>query len=156
MNKTHLFLKARQNSNFDLTKKKSADVLPLVEVSQIVRKFFALFSFLIISTAIVFSQQSPDDNRQATLGIDQGVVSFNTPNFDLELLKSSQTVSSLRKTDAEKFDFTPHQLLAKRDKDGYYHLGDLNFRLKTSADEQWESFSTAAKRASVKSLTPEK
>ena len=155
MNKTHLFLKARQNSNFDLTKKKSADVLPLVEVSQIVRKFFALFSFLIISTAIVFSQQSPDDNRQATLGIDQGVVSFNTPNFDLELLKSSQTVSSLRKTDAEKFDFTPHQLLAKRDKDGYYHLGDLNFRLKTSADEQWESFSTAAKRASVKSLTPE-
>jgi len=155
MNKTLLFLKASQNSDFDLTKKESADVLPLLEVSQIVRKFFALLFSLIISTAIVFSQQSPADNRQATLGVDQGVVSFNTPNFDLELLKSSQTVSSLRTTDAEKFDFTPHQLLAKRDKDGYYHLGDLNFRIKTGTDGQWKSFSTAAKRASVKTLTPE-
>ena len=155
MNKTIMILKTRQNSDFDLTKKDSADVLPLLEVSSIVRKFFILVSFLIMATAIAFSQQSTADNRPATLGVEHGVVSFSTPNFNLELLKSSQTVSSLRTTNTEKFDFTPHQLLAKRDKDGYYHLGDLNFRIKTGNNGQWESFSTAAKRASVKSLTPE-
>jgi hypothetical protein len=95
------------------------------------------------------------DNRPATLGLEQGVVSFNTSKFDVELLKSSQTISALRTTDSEKFDFTPHWLLQKRDKDGYYHLGDLNFRIRTGL-EAWETYSTASKRASVKSLTPEK
>lgn len=155
MNQNHTLLKTEQNSDFDLTQNISTETLPLVEVSQIVRKLFLLVSFLFILNNYTFSQPPATDNRPATLGVEQGVVSFSTPNFDLELLKSSQTVSSLRTTDAEKFDFTPHQLLAKRDKDGYYHLGDLNFRLKTGTDGQWESISTAAKRASVKSLTPE-
>lgn len=131
------------------------EVLHQVEVSQNARKFFLLVSFLIISTNCMFSQPRVTDNRPATLGIEQGVESFGTPNFTLELLKSSQTVSSLRTTDAEKFEFTPHDLLSKRNKNGYYHLGDLNFRIKTGANGQWESFSTAANRASVKSLTPE-
>ncbi len=119
------------------------------------REFSVLFFFLIISASIACSQQPSADNRPATLGIEQGVESFGTPNFTLELLKSSQTVSSLRTADSEKFEFTPHDLLGKRNKNGYYHLGDLNFRIKTGANGQWESFSTAANRASVKSLTPE-
>jgi hypothetical protein len=119
------------------------------------RKFSVLVFFLIISASIACSQQPSADNRQATLGINQGVVSFNTLNFDLELLKSSQTVSSLRTTDTEKFDFTPHWLLQKRDKDGYYHLGDINFRIRTGYGA-WESYSTASKRTSVKSLASDK
>ncbi len=119
------------------------------------RKFSVLVFFLIISASIACSQQPSADNRPATLGINQGVVSFNTLNFDLELLKSSQTVSSLRTTDTEKFDFTPHWLLQKRDKDGYYHLGDINFRIRTGSGA-WESYSTASKRTSVKSLASDK
>jgi len=149
MNKTYMLSSARSNSGLNLMRKF------LVEVSENARKFFLLVSFLIISTNCIFSQQRVTDNRPATLGIEQGVESFGTPNFTLELLKSSQTVSSLRTTDAEKFEFTPHDLLSKRNKNGYYHLGDLNFRIKTGANGQWESFSTAANRASVKSLTPE-
>ncbi len=149
MNKTYMLSSARSNSGLNLMRKF------LVEVSENARKFFLLVSFLIISTNCIFSQQRVTDNRPATLEIEQGVESFGTPNFTLELLKSSQTVSSLRTTDSEKFEFTPHDLLSKRNKNGYYHLGDLNFRIKTGANGQWESFSTAANRASVKSLTPE-
>lgn len=149
MNRTYLLSSPRSNSGLNLMRKF------LVEVSENARKFFLLVSVFIISTNCIFSQPRVTDNRPATLGIEQGVESFGTPNFTLELLKSSQTVSSLRTTDAEKFEFTPHDLLSKRNKNGYYHLGDLNFRVKTGTNGQWESFSTAANRASVKSLTPE-
>ncbi|WP_318350186.1 DUF5695 domain-containing protein [Aquipluma nitroreducens] len=147
MNRTYLLSSPRSNSGLNLMQKE--------EFLQIATKFFLVVSFLIISTNCIFSQPRVTDNRPATLGIEQGVESFGTPNFTLELLKSSQTVSSLQTTDAEKFEFTPHDLLSKRNKNGYYHLGDLNFRIKTGANGQWESFSTAANRASVKSLTPE-
>lgn len=119
------------------------------------RKFSILVFFLVFSGSIACSQQPPADNRPATLGLEQGAVVFSTSKFDLELLKSSQTVSALRTTDAEKFDFTPHWLLQKRDKDGYYQLGDINFRIRTGS-EAWETYSTASKRSSVKSLSPEK
>lgn len=155
MNQNHILLKAKQNSGFDLTQKFSGEILSYVEIHKIVRRFFALVSLLVLCTGYTFSQKQPADNRPSTLGIEQGVVSFNTGSFDLELLNSSQTVSSLRTNDTEKFDFTPHHRLKSRDKDGYYHLGDLNFRLKTGTDGQWETFSTAAKRACVISLTPE-
>ena len=149
MNRTYMLLSARRNSGLNLMQKF------LVKVLQIATKFFLVVSILIISTNSIFSQPRVTDNRPATLGIEQGVVSFETPSFKLELLKSSQTVSSLQTADTEKFDFTPHDLLEKRNKDGYYHLGDLNFRIKTEPNGHWESFSTAAMRASVKSLIPE-
>lgn len=155
MNQNHILMKAKQNSEFDLTQKFSGEILSYAEIHKIVRRFFALVSLLVLCTGYTFSQKQPADNLPSTLGIEQGVVSFNTGSFDLELLNSSQTVSSLRTNDAEKFDFTPHHRLKSRDKDGYYHLGDLNFRIKTGADGQWKTFSTAAKRASVKSLVPE-
>lgn len=149
MKQNHLLLKAKQNSGFDLKQKFSTKVL------HIVRKFFVLVYFLAFYTGYIFSQTQSTDHRPSTLGIEQGVVSFTTGSFDLELLNSSQTVLSLCTNNVEKFDFTQHDRLKSRDKDGYYHLGDLNFRIKTGTNGQWESFSTATKRVSLKSLTPE-
>ena len=156
MNQTHLVLSShKQNQGIGLMRKSSSAIGPQHEVFQIGRRFIVFVTVFVFFTGYAFSQKQPASNSPSTLGIEQGVVSFHTGSFDLELLKSSQTVSSLRTTDTEKFDFTPHDRLNKRDKDGYYHLGDLNFRLRTGTDGQWESFSTATKRASVKSLTPE-
>src|SRR5690606_12462178 len=42
--------------------------------------------------------------------------------------------------------------LEARAKDGLYHLGDLNFRVRSDGDTAWRSFSTAAKRAPVATL----
>src|SRR5690606_18650961 len=42
--------------------------------------------------------------------------------------------------------------LEARAKDGLYHLGDLNFRVRSDGDTAWRSFSTAAKRAPVAPL----
>ena len=124
-------------------------------LSAISRSMFLSSLFFSGISLTSYSQPQPIDNRPPTLGIEQGVTELNAPAFHLELLKSSQTVSALQTTGAEKFDFTPHDRLTQRDKDGYYHLGDLNFRLKTGPNGQWKSFSSAAKRAPVKSLTPE-
>src|SRR5205085_7753117 len=42
-----------------------------------------------------------------TLGIDQGTISLQTPDFDIKLLRSSQTISALMPHGANGFDFTP-------------------------------------------------
>src|SRR5574337_2234818 len=53
----------------------------------------------------------------------QGIAEFDTPEFKLSLVRSSQTVAALRPKAAEGFDFTPGDILVQRSKDGYYHLG---------------------------------
>src|SRR6266496_1993444 len=77
-----------------------------------------------------------------------GVENFDTPDFQLSLVRSSQTVATLHpKTDAQ-FDFTPGDRLTERSLDGYYHLGDLDIRLRVATGE-WKDYSTALHRSSV-------
>ena len=82
----------------------------------------------------------------------QGSVSFNTPDFDLTLVRSSQTVASLRPKGASGFDFTPGDLLVQRSQNGYYHLGDIDFRLREGTSSAWTDYSTAFARAPVTAL----
>ena len=83
--------------------------------------------------------------------LDAGVMTAAVPDFTVELVKSSQTIAALRPRGAEGFDFTPGDLLAARSHDGYYHLGDLDLRLR-SGGGAWKGYSTAAKRAPVAAL----
>lgn len=153
MKQAHLFFRKTASISFERPKFPQF-ITPFAKISQDLRIILCLFPVLLFSVHFTVAQPPHPDNRPSTLGIEKGVIAVTTENFSLELLKSSQTVSSLRTTDAEKFDFTPHDRLKNRDKDGYYHLGDLNFRIKT-AQGQWESFSTAAKRAQVMPVAPE-
>jgi hypothetical protein len=50
------------------------------------------------------------------------------------------------------FDFTPAELLAARSTDGYYHLGDLDLRLREAGAAEWRGYSTARERHPVKAL----
>jgi hypothetical protein len=84
--------------------------------------------------------------------LSQGVIDLTTPDFALNLVRSSQTVAALEPKAAGGFDFTPGDLLAQRSRDGYYHLGDLDLRLRSFGSEAWKNYSTALARSPVTAL----
>src|SRR5207253_11015893 len=73
-------------------------------------------------------------------------ITLDTPEFTLDLVRSSQTVASLKPKAAPEFDFTPGDLIVERSKDGYYHLGDLNLRVRIGSSDEWKNYSTAVVR----------
>lgn len=91
------------------------------------------------------------EQRESTLGIADVYQKFSTPDFQLKLVKASQTVAALRPNSEPYFDFTPGERLEIRDKDSLYHLGDINLRIK-DANGIWKDYSTATSRAKVTAL----
>jgi hypothetical protein len=97
--------------------------------------------------------------RDARLGpmLDEGLVRYQTPELTLRLVRSSGTVAGLEASAGvangqHGFDFTPSELLAARSTDGYYHLGDLDLRLREFGTAAWRGYSTALGRHPVKAL----
>jgi hypothetical protein len=87
-----------------------------------------------------------------TLGLEQGLIDLDTPDFKLKLIKASQTIAALEPKGANRFDFTPADMLEARSRDGFFHLGDLTLRVRTDESGPWQSYSTAAARKPVKAL----
>lgn len=85
--------------------------------------------------------------------LDQGVETYHTPDFTLGVARSSGTVTALKPTGVSDFDFTPAELLPQRSADGYYHLGDLDLRLRSAGEANWKGYSTALARGPVTSLS---
>jgi Family of unknown function (DUF5695) len=98
------------------------------------------------------SRLSPVESRTPTLGLEEGYLELETPDFNLKLVKSSQTIASLAPKGAEEFDFTPADQLRNRAADRFYHLGDLTLRLRQTGQTVWKSYSTAATRKPVSAL----
>lgn len=90
--------------------------------------------------------------KPSTLGIEKGLLTFNTYAFKLQLVKSSQTIAALLPNGENGFDFTPGDRLKLRSRDGMYHLGDLNLRVRIAGDTAWKKYSTAEKRGDVTAL----
>jgi hypothetical protein len=88
--------------------------------------------------------------------LSQGTVDYETPEFTLTLVRSSQTVAALRPKGVNDFDFTPGDLLTARSRDGYFHLGDITLRLKTEGSGDWKNYSTSLARTPVKALVASK
>src|SRR5579872_3951664 len=88
--------------------------------------------------------QRADDKKPPTPGpmLEQGVSTYDTPDFTLILVRSSQTVAALKPKGAEDFDFTPGDLLTERSQNGYFHLGDITLRLRTETSTDWRNYST--------------
>ena len=84
--------------------------------------------------------------------LSDGVIDFQTPELALSLVRSSQTVAALHPKQDPSFDFTPGDLLVERSRDGYYHLGDIDLRLRVGSSGEWKSYSTALARTQVTSL----
>lgn len=91
------------------------------------------------------------DKKLPTAGpmLAQGTLEFDTPDFALTLVRSSQTVAALKPKGAGDFDFTPGDLLVARSQNGYFHLGDITLRLRAGDTGDWKNYSTATARQPV-------
>jgi hypothetical protein len=92
--------------------------------------------------------------KPVTLDLSKGYLTLNTPAFQLKLVKSSQTVAGLEANTEKGFDYTPGELLTKRNRDGLYHLGDLNLAYRMAGGTDWRKISTASNRGEVTAIAP--
>src|SRR6185369_3495200 len=77
---------------------------------------------------------------------------LDTPDFNLKLVKESQTVAALEPKSVPGFDFTPADRWSERTRSGYHHLGDLILRLRVGSAGPWQKYDTAESRARVEPL----
>src|SRR5437667_1593371 len=111
-----------------------------------------LFASLLFVQSSYAQQPSPTPPLPPTLGLDQGYLEFDTPDFKLKLVKASQTIAALQPKSADGFDFTPADRLERRAANGYHHLGDLTLRVRTGSSGPWQKYDTADARKPVQSL----
>lgn len=118
-----------------------------------IRQFFLALMLCAASTASMTAQESPL-KKPPTPGpmLSDGLLTLDTPDFNLVLVKSSQTIAALNPKSATDFDFTPGDLLIARSQNGYFHLGDITLRLRFENSPEWKNYSTATNRARVKAL----
>jgi hypothetical protein len=113
--------------------------------------FVASISLVLITSSRAQENQPKTSPTPGPMLAD-GMLKLDTPDFDLMLVRSSQTVAALKPKSAPDFDFTPGDLLVARSQNGYFHLGDLTLRLRSANSQEWENYSTAQSRIPVKPL----
>lgn len=126
--------------------------------------YYILIALLCIQqTSPAFCQQDEHPvwkatkNQPATLGIDQGSKSFALDQLKIKVLNSSQTLSGLQQLNGDTaFDYTPVEMLAKRDRNNFFHIGDINLSLKRQGDTNWSHYSSAEDRKKVVELSTSK
>ena len=120
---------------------------------QIRTKYPAAFILLLFFVAVVVAQENQHPAPPPKPGpmLQEGTQDYQTPDFTLSLVRSSQTVAALKPKNAGGFDFSPGDLLVKRSQDGYYHLGDIVLRLRIGIGA-WQNYSSAVKRNPIKAL----
>ena len=76
---------------------------------------------------------------------------------NVAILNASQTLSSFHPNGSEKdLDYTPVELLRKRDRNQFFHIGDITISLRRQGDSSWSAYSSATARKHVKALSPTK
>ncbi|HEY0683263.1 MAG TPA: DUF5695 domain-containing protein [Steroidobacter sp.] len=89
---------------------------------------------------------------QPSFGSTADTLELQTRDFDIVLDSSSQTLLSLKPKQGDGFDFAPSKARFTRTGDGYYHLGDLDLRLRAAGEAEWRDYSTAYRRQATKQL----
>jgi len=116
-------------------------------------KLLALLFAVWLSVQDIHAQQpSPTPLTPPTLGLDQGYLEFDTPDFRVKLVKASQTIAALQPKVADGFDFTPADRLERRAGNGFHHLGDLTLRVRSGNAGPWQKYDTAEARKAVQAL----
>ncbi|HKR30903.1 MAG TPA: DUF5695 domain-containing protein [Terriglobales bacterium] len=113
--------------------------------------FFLIGTFAALSY-VAAQQRTPPPPPTPGPMLSDGTMTLQTPELELSLVRSSQTVAALHPTEDKSFDFTPGDLLVERSRDGYYHLGDIDLRLREGSSGEWKSYSTALARTPVNAL----
>ncbi len=114
--------------------------------------FIVLGLVILASVFGMKGQRRERPELPATLGLEEGLIEVDTPDFTLKLVRASQTVAGLEPKGAAGFDFTPADRLKERAADGFHHLGDINIRVRPQGSVDWEDYSTASSRKKVDPL----
>jgi uncharacterized protein DUF5695 len=113
---------------------------------------FSVLFVLGVSRASGAQEEKPKTPPTPGSMLQQGMQELQTPDFNLVLVRSSQTVAALKPKSSPGFDFTPGDLLVERSQNGYFHLGDITLRLRKGGTGDWQNYSTATKREPVEPL----
>lgn len=81
--------------------------------------------------------------------VDGGRVALQSSALTLELLTYSGTAAALSPRSDRTWDYTPSDRLVERSADTFYHLGDLDLRVRARGASSWTMLSTAYHRAPV-------
>ena len=94
----------------------------------------------------------------STLGLEHGTRTFDTSGFVLRLGRDAGVAVGLIPRGGGGggggggFDFLPSDRLAARSGDGFVHLGDLSFRVRTLGAVAWRDYATYTERRPVRPL----
>ena len=85
-------------------------------------------SFLLCMIAVAWSHVAAQGKKGGAPPVpgpmlEQGMIELSTPDFNLSLVRSSQTIAGLKPKGAGEFNFTPADRLMERSQNGYHHLG---------------------------------
>lgn len=119
------------------------------------RKHWARTGVAAVLMALAVGVAMPLTTAAAAQQVDStaGQLRLSTQDFTLVLDRSSQTLVSLAPKGAGGFDFAPSRRLAQRQGDGFYHVGDIDLRLRFAGESAWRDFSTAHQRRPVTPLS---
>lgn len=116
---------------------------------------------LVLTLALTFvvsaSAQAPRGPRVLPPGpmIDGGETTLNSSELSVTVLKYSGTVARLSPKADSTIDYTPGDRLKERSADTFYHLGDLDLRIRAAGAQDWTDVSTAFHRAPVNVVAAE-
>lgn len=120
-----------------------------------------LLSAILCCTFHVAAQQNEHPvwtatkKQPATLGINKGKKTFNLNSLKIEVLNSSQTLASFKPLNGDDtFDYSVTELLDKRDRNKFFHFGDINIHIRPTSSEKWTLYSSAENRQDVTAIIP--
>ncbi len=93
-------------------------------------------------------------DQPITLDLESASENFALEKLQFSVLKSSQTINTLKLKDDRNFDYTPDELLKNRARDNFYHLGDINLTIRPLGETTWSRYSSAQKRSAINPLMP--
>lgn len=107
------------------------------------------FTFAV--TVCALAQQGPKVPPPGPM-MDGGHTKLAGRDLTLDLLRYSGTVAQLSPQADGTIDYTPGDRLKERSADTFYHLGDLDLRLRSEGTSEWSDYSTANRRKPVQVL----
>jgi hypothetical protein len=106
---------------------------------------------LAVAFIVAANAQAPRGLRVLPPGpmIDGGETTLNSSDLSIAVLRYSGTVARLSPKTDSTLDYTPGDRSKERSADTFYHLGDLDLRMRASGTATWTDVSTAFHRVPV-------
>jgi hypothetical protein len=86
------------------------------------------------------------------LGVEKGFENFRSPDYQVRLVPEAGVAVGLVPVGGKGFDFLPFDWLARRQANGFVHLGDLSLRVREAGAGPWRNLDTFRSRKPVRRI----